>query len=310
MHRLSQLIVLNCTVAVLVAITHAMATTAPASAGPGSGATDGTSGIAVAGVPRHNGIDRGQEALSLTATSPPVPAGATVPVVVTLSNSGGAPLSGTIVASVPDGWQALPGSTEVEHLDQGEDQLAVFEVTVPDDADPANYPVSFLATTSHGTTTATAPVPVDPVPVTVTAVSEVGTEFGHHMEHLADGYLSTKWFTNEPSGWAQLRLAEPVVVTEYSLTSAEDFHDRDPSSWTLSGSNDGGETWTVLDTRTGEVFPERHRTNTYRFENRVAYRDYRLDITENNGGPALQLAEFSLNTLPTATSSPTGGQYP
>lgn len=110
---------------------------------------------------------------------------------------------------------------------------------------------------------------------------------------LVDGSTGTKWLTFNPTGWVEAKLAEPVAVSRYALTSANDFQGRDPRDWKLQGSADG-ETWTDLDTRSGETFAQRFQTKQYSFENTQAYQYYRLDISANSGEPLIQLAELWL----------------
>jgi predicted alpha-1,2-mannosidase len=119
-------------------------------------------------------------------------------------------------------------------------------------------------------------------------------EGGEVAENLVDGSAQTKWLDFEPTGWIELELAEPVAVVHYALVSANDAAERDPTDWTLSGSDDG-QTWTVLDRRTGQDFAERFEAREYRFENATAYRHYRLDITANHGDDLVQLAEIQLS---------------
>lgn len=112
-------------------------------------------------------------------------------------------------------------------------------------------------------------------------------------EKLVDGDVDTKWLTFAPTGWVAVRLAEPAVVDRYSLTSANDVPERDPQDWTLQGSQDG-QTWTDLDTRTGQEFDDRFQTRDFAFTNDQAFPWYRLDITRNAGSGLTQLAEMSL----------------
>ncbi|MGK5739958.1 ThuA domain-containing protein [Micromonospora sp. URMC 103] len=108
-----------------------------------------------------------------------------------------------------------------------------------------------------------------------------------------DGSTGTKWLARTTTGWLAAKLAQPVVVSRYALTSANDFPGRDPKNWTLQGSEDGS-TWTDLDTRTDETFPQRFQTKQYTFTNTKAYQHYRLNITANSGEPLIQLAELWL----------------
>jgi glucose/arabinose dehydrogenase/PKD repeat protein/type 1 glutamine amidotransferase len=113
-------------------------------------------------------------------------------------------------------------------------------------------------------------------------------------EKLADGEPSTKWLTFATTGWVAYKLSASVAVTSYSMTSANDFDNRDPKNWTVQGSNDGAN-WTDLDTRTNEDFPERFQKRTFTFANTTSYTNYRLNITANGGETATQLADWTLD---------------
>ncbi|MEV0383196.1 GH92 family glycosyl hydrolase [Nonomuraea sp. NPDC050643] len=117
---------------------------------------------------------------------------------------------------------------------------------------------------------------------------------GEVKENLADGDVNTKWLVFTATGWVRYTLSEPVAVVHYALTSANDSPERDPRDWQLQGSQDG-QTWTTLDTRTGETFPARLQRREYRFANTTAYAHYRLNITRIGSGATLQLAEWELS---------------
>jgi hypothetical protein len=68
------------------------------------------------------------------------------------------------------------------------------------------------------------------------------------------------------------------VITEYSLTSANDYPQRDPKSWRLLGSPDGGKTWVTLDARTNEFFSKRLETKGYNVKHHPPYSCFRLEI--------------------------------
>ncbi|HEV7706867.1 MAG TPA: ThuA domain-containing protein, partial [Asanoa sp.] len=139
------------------------------------------------------------------------------------------------------------------------------------------------------------------------------------IAQLFDGSTGTKWLVRTNTGWAQGKLAAPTVVNRYALTSANDFPGRDPKNWKLQGSNDG-QSWTDLDTRTNEVFPQRFQTRQFSFTNTTAYQYYRLDISANSGEPLIQLAEMWLigpdagpppeSNVQQATVSVTDRQHP
>ncbi|HEX6961519.1 MAG TPA: lamin tail domain-containing protein [Lacipirellula sp.] len=117
-----------------------------------------------------------------------------------------------------------------------------------------------------------------------------------------DNDTNTKWLAFQPSGtYYGFRFAngERHAVNAYTMTSANDAPDRDPYSWTLSGSNDGVN-YTVVDTRTVQDFAGRFETRLYEFSNTTAYEYYRFDlqtqfgVTGQNQPVAIQVAEFEL----------------
>ena len=97
-----------------------------------------------------------------------------------------------------------------------------------------------------------------------------------------DNSTATKWLDFAPTGsWIQYQYASSniSVVTQYTLTSANDAQERDPTNWNLLGSNDGGATWVTLDTRSGVLFTARFQTLSFSFTNSTGYNIYRLSIT-------------------------------
>ncbi|WP_078622659.1 MULTISPECIES: GH92 family glycosyl hydrolase [unclassified Streptomyces] len=140
--------------------------------------------------------------------------------------------------------------------------------------------------------------------VTDVRASDENTAGGEVKENLVDGESGTKWLAFEPSAWAEFDLTEPVKVVTYALTSADDHDERDPRDWTLQGSEDG-ESWTDLDTRTGQTFSERFQTKSYDFTADQAYQHFRLDITKNNGATdATQLADVQFSDGDTSAPAP------
>ncbi len=114
-------------------------------------------------------------------------------------------------------------------------------------------------------------------------------------EKAVDGNIQSKWLTFTSTAWLQVKLSEPVKVVTYALTSANDSEGRDPQDWNLQGSNDG-QSWTTLDTRSGEDFPERFQTRQFDIANDTAYTYYRLNVTKNSGDDIVQLGELQLST--------------
>lgn len=117
-----------------------------------------------------------------------------------------------------------------------------------------------------------------------------------------DNTVATKWLSFAPTGtFYQFRFAngQRSAVNGYTITSANDAPERDPYSWTLSGSNDGVN-FTVVDTRNAQDFADRFETRIYEFSNNVAYEYYKFDfktefgVTGGNQPNSIQMAEIEL----------------
>jgi len=133
----------------------------------------------------------------------------------------------------------------------------------------------------------------------VTASDENGE--GEAAIKLTDNNSDSKWLSHENTAWVIYTLAEPMLVTDYALTSANDAPDRDPKNFTIEGSNDGTD-WVTLDTQNDQTFPARQTTYPYATDNTVAYSRYRLGVSANSGGTLTQLADWDLrDSTPGAT---------
>lgn len=110
--------------------------------------------------------------------------------------------------------------------------------------------------------------------------------------NILDNNAETKFLTFNASSWVNMKSYDYYVVTEYSITSANDAPERDPKKWALKGSADG-ENWVVLDKQKEQSFSERGETKSYTFENDAEYRHYRIEMS-NNSGDILQVADVIL----------------
>lgn len=114
------------------------------------------------------------------------------------------------------------------------------------------------------------------------------------VSKLTDNNPYTKYFTPNASGWIRLQTAPNSVVTQYTLTSANDNPVRDPKKWKLEGSPDGS-TWTTLDTRADQSFTDRFQKRVYTCNpNSLPFTHYRLTIEPALGEGTVQLAEWRL----------------
>ena len=97
------------------------------------------------------------------------------------------------------------------------------------------------------------------------------------------------------------------MVTGLGLTSANDAPDRDPATFVLSGSNDGGATFTEIASGDVPAFGDRFERQEVSFANDAAYTTYELifPTTAGASGCCMQIAEIEL--LGTAGGGGGGG---
>lgn len=141
----------------------------------------------------------------------------------------------------------------------------------------------------------------------VSCVSEHKAYFpNEEVAFSVDGRADTKWcveHNNKPVIWQMTMPATVAPVSTYSLVSCPDYPGRDPRTWEFSGSNDG-QAWAVLDKRESqEPFAQRGQPVKFDFDNKTAYRFYRLTVLKNNGLPHFQIAEIALPGAPNAASA-------
>lgn len=137
----------------------------------------------------------------------------------------------------------------------------------------------------------------------VTAGSENKPNEG--KEKAFDGNSETKWLSFNSSNWITFRYLYPTAIASYAITSANDYPQRDPKTWTLMASNNN-EDWDILDQRSDEIFESRFKKKNYSINNSTKYLYYKLNITKNNGDSFLQLSEIEyILAASTSTPSPT-----
>lgn len=127
----------------------------------------------------------------------------------------------------------------------------------------------------------------------LTAQYQTGSPSGEEYTKIIDNNTSTKYLTQNASGWVQFKPNTTATIVSYSITSANDVPARDPKNWTLQGSNNGS-TWVTLDTRTNQSFATRLLKKTYTVSNTTSYAYYRLNISAVQSGSVLQFAEWEL----------------
>lgn len=141
---------------------------------------------------------------------------------------------------------------------------------------------------------------------TITAQGENGVNEGRAKAF--DNDTGTKWldFANANpttrASWIQYQYPndEWFVVTEYTVTSANDKPSRDPRDWVFQGSNDGVN-WTDLDSRTNQTFTDRFEKQSFSIANSLAFAIYRfkiLSVFDPTTANSVQLSELEFIGLP------------
>lgn len=98
-----------------------------------------------------------------------------------------------------------------------------------------------------------------------------------------------------PTVWIQYKSPNPAQIKSYAMTSANDSPNRDPKTWKLQGSNNGTD-WTDINSQTNQTFENRYLTKTYLVSTSMAYKYFRLNVTERYSATAnvFQLSEWQL----------------
>ncbi|TWU38373.1 glycosyl hydrolase family 95 catalytic domain-containing protein [Novipirellula artificiosorum] len=138
----------------------------------------------------------------------------------------------------------------------------------------------------------------------VSCPSEHASHFGNQAVGAAsDGDPSSKWcVTHEgkPVVW-QVEFHQPTAPPGYTFTSANDVPQRDPSNWTLEGSEDG-EHWELVDQQQSiAAMKKRGAQSRYTIANPRPFRHYRFTFEPNPSVKHFQLAEIEFDGISVAT---------
>ena len=139
-----------------------------------------------------------------------------------------------------------------------------------------------------------------------------GSLTGQGPAKAFDGSYATSWRAGSGTAWISYQFGSTgrPNVTGYAVTATATGLNS-PTGWTFEGSNDGGTTWTSLDTQTGQTFIGGQRS-TYSIESDQTFNIYRLSMT-NSAGNAIDVAEieFYAGPIPSlATNTPTATLSP
>lgn len=115
-----------------------------------------------------------------------------------------------------------------------------------------------------------------------------------NIQYLIDNNDNTKYLTFSPTTTILFEADATYALVRYSLTSANDFDDRDPYNWTLSGSVDGTD-FEEIDIQNTQIFEERFQSKSFPVSPAQAYKYFKLEIeAKDETSEMTQLAELSL----------------
>ncbi len=134
----------------------------------------------------------------------------------------------------------------------------------------------------------------DQTDTTSARILSSGTTWDHLPSYAFDNSLSTKWLhAVSTHAFIGYQFDDPVVVSYYAITSADDVPARDPKNFVFQGSLNGVD-WVTLDEQTDHEFTSRYQRKGFLFDNDVAYTYYRLYVNENYGDIATQIQELEI----------------
>ncbi len=116
--------------------------------------------------------------------------------------------------------------------------------------------------------------------------------FDERCYNLFDQDMSKKYYSSETSNvTVEIELSNPAALDYYTLTSCQDYPERDPKSWVVEGFD---RDWEPVSEVHGFVFPTRYAAMKFYSETDKKYRGYRLRTLENNGANSFQLLKWQL----------------
>ncbi|MDR1683200.1 MAG: DUF6383 domain-containing protein [Candidatus Symbiothrix sp.] len=110
--------------------------------------------------------------------------------------------------------------------------------------------------------------------------------------NLFDRDMSKKYYWGSCRTFeVEIELDTPYTLGSYTLTSCQDYPERDPKSWMVEGFNTD---WEPVGEVRDFIFPCRYATMKFPADDTKKYRGFRLRTVENNGADAFQLLKWQL----------------
>ncbi|MBO4840126.1 MAG: discoidin domain-containing protein [Bacteroidaceae bacterium] len=135
-------------------------------------------------------------------------------------------------------------------------------------------------------------------------VSGTGSDEEEGPAMICDGDVSTKWCIDEPENMPYtiiLDAGAPTDFAEYGFVTGndtQDYPDRNPVTWRVSGSNDK-QNWTTIDTQENDRTLRDENEQEYRFKpaKKGQFRYYRFEFLKMADGSRIQLSEINLHKV-------------
>jgi hypothetical protein len=123
---------------------------------------------------------------------------------------------------------------------------------------------------------------------------EAGDGWSEAFYNLFNRDLTKKYFAAaSKSYYIEIEMDKQYKLHSYTLTSVDNFPERDPKKWTLNGFNpESG--WVELDRQTGFDFPCRYSTFRFDINENAGFTKFLLDVEDNHGSPDSQLLKWQL----------------
>ncbi len=121
-----------------------------------------------------------------------------------------------------------------------------------------------------------------------------GNGWSEKIYNLFNRKLNNKYFMNGAKQfYVEVKLDKAYLLDSYTLTSADEFPDRDPAKWTFNGFNEELG-WVELDRQVEFTFPSRYATIQFNINSKVPFTKFLLDVEGNNGSVDTQLLKWQL----------------
>lgn len=112
-----------------------------------------------------------------------------------------------------------------------------------------------------------------------------------------DKSTSTHWISasgSKTNQWLSYQFTTPKIIAKYTLSNNHNITAA-PKDWTFEGSNDGGATWTVLDTQSNVIGWVLNEKRVFTFNNQSSFLLYRIFMKTNNGqANLLSMTDFEM----------------